>query len=123
MAHELPGHDRGCGHLDHRTDDHHAHDRRARCHGLGRRHALAPPPTVQGTVTFQATGLDFTAVADWIKRVGDLPEFSNLWVPSAQKSTLGDQDVVTFSSSAGLTDKARSDRSVAADNAAKGGTP
>ncbi|HEY3832117.1 MAG TPA: pilus assembly protein PilM [Acidimicrobiia bacterium] len=81
--------------------------------------SVAPPPAVQGSVTFQATGLDFTAVADWIKRVGDLPEFSNLWVPSAQKSTLGDRDVVTFQSSAGLTDKARSDRSVAADNAAR----
>ncbi|HEY1741502.1 MAG TPA: cell division protein FtsA, partial [Acidimicrobiia bacterium] len=83
--------------------------------------SVAPPPTVQGSVTFQATGLDFTAVADWIKRVGDLPEFNNLWVPSAQKSTLGDRDVVTFTSSAGLTDKARSDRSVAAENAAKEG--
>ncbi len=80
--------------------------------------AGGPPGSVQGSVTFEATGLDFTAVADWIKRIGDLPEFSDLWVPSAQKSTLGDRDVVTYESTAGLTDKARSDRSIAAEKSA-----
>ncbi len=67
--------------------------------------------TIQGSVTFQATGLDFTAVADWIKRLNSLPEFSNLWVPQAQKASLGSRDVVTFQSTASLTDSARSERS------------
>ncbi len=85
--------------------------------------AGATSGAAEGSVTFQATGLDFTAVADWIKRVGELPEFADLWVPSAQKSTLGDRDVVTFQSTAGLTDKARSSRSTAAESSAKKGSP
>jgi type IV pilus assembly protein PilM len=79
---------------------------------------VTPAAPVQGTVTFSANGLDFTAVADWIKRVGELPEFMDLWVPSAQKTLLQGQQIVTFQSNAGLTDKARSDRSQKAEQTA-----
>ncbi len=65
---------------------------------------------LQGSVNFGATGLDFTSVADWLKRVALMKEYANLWVPQAQKSQLGNRDIVTFQSTADLTDKAQSDR-------------
>ena len=66
--------------------------------------------SLQGTVSFTATGLDFVSIADWLKRVSQMPSYANLWIPQAQKSQLGNRDVVTFQSTADLTDKARSKR-------------
>jgi type IV pilus assembly protein PilM len=71
-----------------------------------------------GTATFAGVGTDFDAVAAWIQRIGsDVPDFSDLWVPSASagssgsSSTTGEVNTnVTFSSTANLTDKAQSDR-------------
>jgi len=65
---------------------------------------------ISGTVTFGANGLDFTSVADWLKRIEEIAAFDNLWVPQAQKTQIGSTDVVTFQSTADLTDDARSDR-------------
>jgi type IV pilus assembly protein PilM len=72
-----------------------------------------------GTATFAAVGTSFDAVAAWIRRIGsDVPDFSDLWVPSAAKSgsaagTTSTDENVTFSSTANLTDKAKSDRAEA----------
>jgi type IV pilus assembly protein PilM len=75
-----------------------------------------------GPVTFSAVGTSFDAVAAWIRRMGsDVPYFTGLWVPSATRSasssssgtTSADSGDVTFSSTANLTEKAKSDR---ADN-------
>ncbi len=66
--------------------------------------------SLQGSVSFTATGLDFVSIADWLKRVSQMPAYSNLWIPQAQKSELGNRDVVTFQSTADLTDSARSQR-------------
>ena len=74
---------------------------------------------LSGNVTFTATGLDFNAVADWLKRLSQMPSITQLWVPQAQKSQLGTRDVVTFQSTADLTDKARSNRSVRIAGGAK----
>jgi type IV pilus assembly protein PilM len=72
-----------------------------------------------GTANFGAVGTSFDAVAAWIRRIGaDVPDFSDLWVPSASRgsttggsSTSGTEgDNVTFSSTANLTDAAKSDR-------------
>jgi type IV pilus assembly protein PilM len=80
-----------------------------------------------GTANFGGIGTDFDAVAAWIQRIGsDVPDFSDLWVPSATKggttgSSSGSTDStdstgstgstnVTFSSTANLTDKAKSNR-------------
>lgn len=72
-----------------------------------------------GTANFAAVGTSFDAVAAWIRRIGsDVPEFSGLWVPTASKSgssagataSSTDDGNVTFSSTANLTDKAKSDR-------------
>ncbi len=63
-----------------------------------------------GSITFTVSGLDYVAVADWLRRIGQMPAFSNLWVPQAQQSQLGGRTIVTFQSSASLTETAKSDR-------------
>ncbi len=85
----------------------------------------APAPVVpavtgpSGTVNFAGQGRDFDAIAAWIQRIGsDIPSFSDLWVPNAAKSTSGTSangaatavSTVTFSSTATITDKAKSKR-------------
>ena len=66
---------------------------------------------LQGNVTVAATGLDYPAVADWIKRLEQIAAYDNVWVPSASTAPLGDRTVVNFQSTADLTDAARSQRS------------
>ena len=65
-----------------------------------------------GTASFGATGLDFTSVASWIQRIGEIPSFTNLWVPNATKDsgTAASRSLVTYSSTADLTTSAISDR-------------
>jgi len=65
---------------------------------------------LSGTVSFTATGLDFTSISSWITRVSDIPSYSNLWVPTASATQLGGRTVVNFTSNAALTDKAKSNR-------------
>jgi type IV pilus assembly protein PilM len=62
-----------------------------------------------GSVTVQAQGFDQTSTARWLLRIGDLSEFSGLWVPTSAK-TAGTGGLVTFTSTANLTDAAHSDR-------------
>ena len=69
-----------------------------------------PAAAISGTVSFTATGLDFTSIANWIKRVSDIPSYTNLWVPTASATQLGGRTVVNFTSNAALTAKAKSDR-------------
>ena len=63
-----------------------------------------------GQVTFQAKGFDQTSTARWLLRLGDLREFSGLWVPSSTKATVNGLDEVTFQSTAQLTSDASSRR-------------
>jgi type IV pilus assembly protein PilM len=74
--------------------------------------AATPPvaggPT--GTVAFTATGLDFTSISSWIKRVSEIPSYTGLWVPTASATQLGGRTVVNFTSNAALTAKAKSNR-------------
>jgi Tfp pilus assembly protein PilN len=73
--------------------------------------ATTPAPgALTGTVSFSATGLDFTSISSWITRVSDIPSYSNLWVPTASATQLGGRTVVNFTSNASLTNQARSDR-------------
>jgi Tfp pilus assembly protein PilN len=65
---------------------------------------------LSGTITFGAVGLDFPSVSDWLKRISQMASFQDLWVPQAQKNTLGNQTVVDFQSTAALTNSALSDR-------------
>jgi cell division ATPase FtsA len=61
------------------------------------------------TVTFAAMGFDQTSTARWLLRIGDLSTLTGLWVPSSSKAP-GAGGLVTFTSSATLTDAARSNR-------------
>ena len=73
----------------------------------------APAPVLAGptgTVNFAAVGLDYPSVSAWLKMIGQMPSLTELWVPNITKATLGDRDVVNFTSTAQLTPKARSDR-------------
>jgi type IV pilus assembly protein PilM len=84
----------------------------------------AAPTTVSGTATFTVVGLDFRSVAAWIQRIGtQVPSFSDLWVPTATRgssaATSSGGNFVNFSSTANITDKARSDRLDKAKRAAK----
>ena len=79
--------------------------------------SATPPPfprviTNIGTASFSATGLDFTSVASWIQRIGEIPSFSDLWVPSATKGgAVGTtRSLVTYSSTANITSASTSDR-------------
>jgi Tfp pilus assembly protein PilN len=73
---------------------------------------VAPPSTTElaGTVNFTAVGLDYPSVAAWLKMIAQLPSLRDLWVPNVTKATLGSRDVVNFTSTAQLTQKAQSNR-------------
>ncbi|MBW3589089.1 MAG: hypothetical protein KY429_06695 [Actinobacteria bacterium] len=71
--------------------------------------AATPSPST-GSLSFAATTFDFPGVARWITRLQELESLQNIWVPSATKSELGTREVVNFSSTTDLTDKALSGR-------------
>jgi hypothetical protein len=78
----------------------------------------APPapvtPTLTGTVTVAASAVSYPDVASWLRQLGDpvaFPAFTNTWVSSATaEDSEGEGAVVTFGSSATLTEAARSNR-------------
>ena len=70
----------------------------------------AARPAGVGSVTIQGRGFDQTSTARWLLRIGDLREFQGLWVPNSTKSGAGDQQTVTFQSTATLTQDAVSRR-------------
>ncbi|MBV8951683.1 MAG: PilN domain-containing protein [Actinobacteria bacterium] len=65
-----------------------------------------------GTITFNASGLDFTSVASWLQRISGIPSLSNVWVTNATRpaATPGVQQTVTFTSNATFNGGVRSDR-------------
>lgn len=65
---------------------------------------------LDGNISVAATGLDYPAVADWIKRLEQIAAYENVWVPTATSAPLGDRTVVNFQSTADLTNAARSQR-------------
>jgi type IV pilus assembly protein PilM len=71
---------------------------------------VLPLGGVQGTVTWQASGESFDAIVAWIKQVSASDSFTGLWVPDATRAGDDAGNVVDFSSTAELTDHARSDR-------------
>ena len=68
------------------------------------------PPALTGTVSFNANGLGFPAVAAWLQRIAAMPSFTDIWVPQASSADQGTREVVTFTSTGTITDAARSDR-------------
>lgn len=72
--------------------------------------APAAASAINGTVTFTATGLDFTSVAFFLQRISQIPSFTDVWVSTATSGELGGRSIVTFDANAALTDSARADR-------------
>ncbi|MDQ3575170.1 MAG: type IV pilus assembly protein PilM [Actinomycetota bacterium] len=63
-----------------------------------------------GTLNVQANGFDQTSTARWLLRVGELRSLSGVWVPNSTKQGEGAASLVNFTSQAGLTPQAVSDR-------------
>ena len=69
-------------------------------------------PGVVGQVTFSGVGLDFPAVSAWLRSL-DSEQFVGItgtWVNTASESVIGESEVVTFSSTAVLTEAAVTQR-------------
>jgi Tfp pilus assembly protein PilN len=63
-----------------------------------------------GSLQVSATGLDYPAVAAWLRQVGADPALSGLAVANLTNTAIGTQSTVTFTSTATITPAARSDR-------------
>ncbi|MGQ0825769.1 MAG: type IV pilus assembly protein PilM [Actinomycetota bacterium] len=75
--------------------------------------AAVSASVISGAAAFEAMGVDYPDVAVWLENLGDptrFPSFTNLWVSSAELQEFNEQDVVGFTSTATVTDAARSDR-------------
>ena len=69
---------------------------------------------VVGQVTFSGIGFDFPDISEWLRTL-ESAGFSGVtgpWVSTASESSIGDQAVVSFSSTAMLTTGAITDRAV-----------
>lgn len=69
-------------------------------------------PGVIGQVSFSGVGFDFPDVSAWLRAL-DSDEFAGItgpWVSTVSQGVIGDEDVVTFSSTAALTTGAATDR-------------
>ena len=69
-------------------------------------------PGVLGQVAFSGVGFDYPDVSAWLRAL-DSGQFSGVtgpWVSTVSEGVIGDSDVVTFSSTAVLTDGAATNR-------------
>jgi Tfp pilus assembly protein PilN len=69
-------------------------------------------PELVGEVSFNGVGFDFPDVSEWLRSLGS-EAFSGItgpWVSTAVESTIGEEPVVNFSSTAALTTGAVTDR-------------
>ena len=67
---------------------------------------------IVGQVTFSGVGFDFPDVSEWLRTLdsGGFSGVTGPWVSTASESTIGDESVVSFSSTATLTTGAVTDR-------------
>jgi Tfp pilus assembly protein PilN len=75
---------------------------------------ILPPatPGVVGQVAFSGVGFDFPDVSSWLRAL-DSEQFGGItgtWVTTASEAVIGEQAVVTFTSTAVLTAAANTDR-------------
>ena len=59
-----------------------------------------------GQITFNGFSLDHRAVALWLARLDDVRGFANPWLSNAQKTDVGNNKVVQFTSSVDLSQQA-----------------
>jgi Tfp pilus assembly protein PilN len=69
-------------------------------------------PGAVGQVTFSGVGFDFPDVSEWLRTMnsGVFAGLTGPWVSTASESTIGEEAVVTFTSTAVLTSGAATDR-------------
>ncbi len=69
---------------------------------------------VVGQVTFSGVGFGFPDISEWLRTLGSgaFTGVTGPWVSTAAESSIGDETVVNFSSSATLTNGAVTDRAV-----------
>jgi Tfp pilus assembly protein PilN len=71
-----------------------------------------------GSLQIAAIGLDYPAVADWLRKVAADPALANLAVGGLTQTAMGNRTVVNFTSTGNLTPAARSDRAARLTKAA-----
>lgn len=86
--------------------------------GGGPAGGAGPGPTGIGSMQVSATGLDFPAVADWLRKVGADPSLAGVAVAGLATTAAGPQATVAFTSTASLTPAAHSDRAATLAKAA-----
>jgi Tfp pilus assembly protein PilN len=76
--------------------------------------AVVPPatPGVLGQIAFSGVGFDYPDVSAWLRALdsGQFDGVTGPWVSTVSEGVIGDSDVVTFSSTAVLTDGAATGR-------------
>lgn len=65
------------------------------------------PSGLIGQISFNGFGLSHRAVALWLTRLEDVEGFANPWVSTSQKTEIGVQEVVQFTSTTDLSEQAR----------------
>ena len=67
---------------------------------------------IVGQVSFSGVGFDFPDVSEWLRALdsGGFSGVTGPWVSTASESAIGDEAVVSFSSTAALTEGAVTDR-------------
>ena len=67
---------------------------------------------IVGQVSFSGVGFDFPDVSEWLRTLdsGGFSGITGPWVSTASESAIGDEAVVSFSSTAALTEGAVTDR-------------
>jgi Tfp pilus assembly protein PilN len=67
---------------------------------------------VVGQVSFSGVGFDFPDVSEWLRTLGSggFTGVTGPWVSTASESTIGEENVISFSSTASLTNGAVTDR-------------
>ncbi len=67
---------------------------------------------VVGQVTFSGVGFNFPDVSEWLRTLGSggFAGVTGPWVSTASESTIGEEDVISFTSTASLTGGAVTDR-------------
>ncbi len=63
----------------------------------------AGPSGLIGQISFNGFGLSHRAVALWLSRLEDVQGFANPWISVSQKTQIGEQDVVQFTSTTDLS--------------------
>jgi Tfp pilus assembly protein PilN len=61
---------------------------------------------VVGQISFNGFAFDHRDVALWLSRLEDVRGFINPWLSTSAKTTIGEQDAVTFTSSVDLSEQA-----------------